>query len=183
MDREVEFIYNDGVQNYKFFKIKQNAEGEFFFFPSLFNSRLVGTQGNHFTYHENGYYNTTLKGHNGFCLQSKGPKLRPISEFRGVMQVLCLGKRSFEVELLKITGSQRRKNQEVVIVKHELEEIQEPSINILLLEPNRKNILERQKPYSTYLKGEHIIRYFDEFKPWVVLLVGSASYMEVGSTH
>ena len=145
-----------------------------FFFPSSFNSELVG-KGNHFTYHETGYYNTTLNGHNGFRFPFQGPKLRPIAEFKGVMQVLCLAKGAFEVDLVKTMGSSRRDSQRVVISKSELDEILEPNINILLLEPDRKDILENQEPYSMFLKEKHIIRYFNEFRPWVVLLVGSGT--------
>lgn len=102
MNREVKFIYTDGVKNYKFFKIRQNTKGELFFFPSLFNSRLVGTQGNHFTYHEAGYYNTTLKGRNGFCSHFKGPNLRPISEFKGVCKSYVLAREPLRLIYLKL---------------------------------------------------------------------------------
>jgi hypothetical protein len=171
MKRKVELFYDDGSEVYKFFEIKQNEKKEFIFLPA-FNSGL-NRQGNHFTYHKNGYYSTTLKDNNGFCLQRNGWKLKPISEFTGVMQVICLSKKALELDSPKIESIPNQYEQYPIITKNELEEIPEPNINILLLEPRRKDILETQKPYSLFLNGKHIIRYFDMFSPWVVLLIGS----------
>ncbi|GEM_PF-6496310 len=173
MKCEIELFYKDRIQDYKFFEIKQNIDGELCFLPASFNSTLMGNKGNHFTYHKNGYFNTALKGHNGYCFQHKGPKLKPISEFKGVMQVICLTKMAFEADLLKIQKIPEKYTQDFVITRDQLEEIAEPNINILLLEPNKKDILENQRPYSLFLKEKHIIRFFDNFSPWVVLLIGS----------
>lgn len=173
MKCRVELFYKDRTQAYKFFEIKQNNDGELCFLPALFNSTSVGNKGNHSTYHQDGYLNTTLKGYNGYCLQYKGPKLKPISQFKGVMQVMCLTKMAFEADLLKIKKMPEKYAQDVVITRNQLEEIPEPNINILLLEPNRKDILRNQQPYSLFLKGKHIVRCFDNFSPWVVLLIGS----------
>ena len=177
MKRKINLIYFDGVLKYKFAEIKRNHKGEFIIIPALFNSKSIDAEGNHFTYHEDGYYNTTLQASNGFNFSFKGPTLKPISQFKGVMQIMCLGKGAFEANLLKSVKLQEDK-QEISITKTELDKIPEPNINLLLLEPNRMDILEKQKPYSIFLKENHILRYFDKFNPWVVLLVGSGASVD-----
>ncbi len=176
--KELRLFYFDGKNYYKFFKIQQDRSGQIYFFPGLINSKAVGSQGNHFSYHEGGLCKTTLKG-----FQFKPVRSRSISQFKGINQICVLGKYAFEGDRITQVILQKEKNYEIVVTKDDLDSIEEPNAIILLLEPNQIDLLKTIKPYSIFLNEKHIIRYFDQFNPWVVFIVGSGSSADGRRIH